>query len=226
VSNPCSPGWQGRDAWAATPSSRKSSVTTTRYSANKWPTRDTDKLFQRVRQLESQKARESEISKRHEDEITMLKAEIKLLTEKEKEKRSGRTERGMVHHPAVTVTQETEAPFGPAEDTRAEVAEKAAPPMSGGVNPFLFSPCSPKVSSESSEQSVVAPSAFASLPSDRGLAPPSKSTTPNPTFAMNPFLNWSDHDSGKVGDGSLTMLWLFGETPAPPQHGWLPDECL
>jgi hypothetical protein len=181
----------------------------------------------------------------------MLKAKITLLTEKEKEKRSER---------AVTVAQETqtEAPLGPAEDTSAGKSETAAEPRQEDAYPPSLPSCSPKVSSESSEQIVAAPSekklgpsllprpirehrktfsrepvagvhcqnppaaavnvlavlryrcalafALASLPSARGLAPPSKSTTPDPNFAMNPFLNWSDHDPGKVGDGSSTML--------------------
>jgi len=68
-------------------------------------------------------------------------------------------------------------------------------------------------------------SALASLPLARGLAPP-KPTTANPTFAMDPFLNWSEYDPGKVGDGLSNMLRSVREMPAPPQHGWLPDECL
>ena len=245
-----------------TPSpSVKSVAATPRYGSNKRPVRDTAKLAQRVRQLESQRVREEKISKHREDEIT--DAKFKLLTEKEKEKRSEGKEREMVHRPAVAVsqetqTEETEVPLGPAEDTRAEVAEKAASLTSGcGSPPSLF-PCSPIVSSESREQGAVASpakklgpsllprpirepqkplsrattatapaenkptaavdahavvkllcalaSALASLPLARGLAPPSRSPTPNSTFVMDPFLKWNDHDPSEVGGGLLSMM--------------------
>jgi len=134
-------------------------MNTPRYGVSKWPARDIDKLVQRDRQSKSQRARKEEISERREAETTALKAELELLTEEEKENRSERKERGMVHCPAVTVNQETqteenEDPLGPVEDTRAGRSEKAAQPRQEDGFPSSLSSCSTKVSSESSEQSV------------------------------------------------------------------------
>jgi len=206
------------------------------YGSNKRPVRDTAKLAQRVRQLESQRVREEEVSKCREDEITALKSKLEALVKKQK----------------------TNSSLGPTEDARLERADMANPPMPGCVGPRSLSLPPHEVPSKSSEISVVAPPeevlssglcprpvpkprktfagetlarthtqsqsttvvdalavvkllcalsfVLSSRPAGGGLPPPLQPTVPTPTLAVDPFLKWSDPDPGKIGVDSLIML--------------------
>ena len=171
-------------------------MTTTRYSANKWPARDTEKSVQRDRKSESQRAREPEVSKQREAEVTSLKTKL--------QKRSGGKERRMVHLSAVTVTKGTqiEASLGLMEDTRMERAERATPQVPGCSGPVLLSSCSPEVLSGSNARGMVTPAERSSSP---GLFP-APIPRPRKTLARKPVARSLSQNQHMTAVDALAMI--------------------
>ena len=161
-------------------------MTTTRYSANKWPASDTKKSVQGDRKPESQRAREPEVSKQREAKVTPLKAKLQLP-----KTRSGGTQ-----------TEEIEASLGPMEDTGKETAEKATLQMPACSGPMLLSSCSPEVLSGSNARGMVTTAERSSSP---GLFPV-PIPRPRKTFARKPVARPLNQNQHMTAVDALAMI--------------------